>query len=376
MYTILLNGQTLYSPLLCDQGYAVVNPVLIQELNSADALTFICPASNPRINSLLPLKATIEVYDDSSRIFYGRISGISKDFYNQRQVICEGALAFFNDVILRPYTFNGTVSDYISNMISQYNGFVNADRRMTASTDIVDNIQRANINYPTVLEEMREKLVGSSLEGFLLIDYALGYAQNMPKFFYNSASGSQDNSQTIQFGVNLLDLSVGKDAEETYSIIIPLGAIDDSIPDPSNYPAGWNDAQGKRLTIYDYYGSDSISSQQAETDYGKVERVVIWDDVTQASNLYSKADATLNTVGRYVTQSVTINAVDMKLLGQSQTPLKLGNYYKLVSYPHQIVNKDGTNYYPLVRQELHLDNPSQSVYTFGKTQKTLTGGLV
>lgn len=375
MYTILLDGQTLYSPLLCDMGYTVVSPVLTQELNSADALTFICPSSNPRISSLLPLKATVEVYDDSSRIFYGRISGISKDFYNQRSVVCEGALAFLNDIILRPYTFNGTVYDYVSTMMSLYNGSVDNDRRFTITTDFTDTIQRANINYPTVLEEMRDKLVGSSLDGFILCDNALGYALNMPQIHYNTDCGVQDNSQTIQFGVNLLDLSVGKNAEETYSIIIPLGAVDDSIPDPSNYPAGWNDAQGKRLTISSY-GADYIQSAAAVSDYGHIERVVTWDDVTIASNLYDKADATLNTVGRFSTQSVTINAMDMKLLGKSQTTLKLGNYYKLVSYPHQIVNNDGTNYYPLVRQELHLDNPSQSVYTFGKTQKTLTGGLL
>ena len=87
------------------------------------------------------------------------------DFYNRKQVECEGELSFFNDTIVRPYDYQGSVETLFKQYVNNHNAQVNIEKKFTPRnctvTDPNDYITRANINYPTSKAEMDEKLINN-----------------------------------------------------------------------------------------------------------------------------------------------------------------------------------------------------------------------
>lgn len=366
MYRIVINNKTVYAPTLANAGFVVFAPKVSKEVNAVDSLEFTIPETNPSYSDVKPLEGIVTAYDGENIIFRGRVMEATRNLYRQKTVRCEGDIGVLNDVILRPYTFKGTASDYLQGIIDHYAAVSTYSVQILRGTVTVDGgtIQRGNINYPNCLAEIQDKLLGSSLGGYLLSRYESG------KTYIDYLSAlTATGDQVIRFGQNLLDLSDYINGAETYTRILPLGASDDEIPDPSEYPNGWNAAQGKRLTIKTVNsGNDYL---EASTNYGKIERAVIWDDVSVASNLKTKATSELDDAKNLV-HSVTISALDLSLLGVDVAALELGKLYRVVSPAHGFTSTGSM--FPLMRMEIIMENPSLSVYEFGRVQKTLTGG--
>lgn len=352
MYKIFINNHQLYIPLYIGMGYVVINPTISLELNTAGSMRFTVPYNHPAYGEVIPLSGDIEAYEDDDMLFSGRIIDVTRDFNNQKAVVCEGNLARLNDAILRPYSYTGTVAGYVTYLIGQYNAVSNwpiAVGNITV-TDPNDTIVRENNNYPTVWEEVSDKLLK------LLGGYVSLRKENGVWYFDYTADSGVNGDQIIRFGVNLIDLDDSLTGEETFTRVVPLGAVVD-------------EDTGERLTIKSVNGGlDYLEDQDAVDSYGVIERVVEWDDVTQAANLKTKAQAVLDDA---VTQqqSITLSAVDLYDLGYDEARFRVGNKYMVQSTPHGISAR-----FPLVKATINIQNPSSSVYVFGRTQKTLTGG--
>lgn len=363
MYYIKYDGVTVSSPSLADNGYFVFSPTLTQELNRADKLVFTVPEKNPVYSNLTAMQKIVTVYEDGVRLFKGRIIQTAKDFYKQKKVTCEGELAFLNDAVLRPYTFQGTVAAYFTMLVNAYNTAASEDKKIYPGnctvTDSNNNIVRSNENYVTVWSEVYDKLL-KKLGGFLSLRVAV--ENNVEKTYldYLAVSGGS-GSQVIRFGENLLDLTDYIEGDDLYTRIVPLGAKDDET--------------GLYLTIESETAGhvDYLVNTVAEAIFGRIERVVRWEDVTHADNLKNKAQAELN-ANFANTQTITISAIDLHLLNVSTDALRLGMYYRVVSVPHGLTTELDNNLFPLSKAQIRLDDPSQSRYTFGRIQPTLTGG--
>ncbi len=315
-------------------------------------MKFTVPPDHPYYNDVIPLSGDVETYEDSDLLFSGRIIDVTRDFNNRKAVVCEGNLARLNDVILRPYEYTGTVSGYVTFLINQYNAV--SDWPISVGTvnvtDSNDNIVRANSDYPTVWAEIKNKLLG------LLGGYVSLRRDNGVWYFDYTAAPGGNGDQVVRFGVNLIDLSDYLSGEDTFTRIVPLGAVVDQ-------------NTGERLTIKSVNtGKDYLEDSTTVQQYGRIERVVEWDDVTIASNLKTKAQAALDAATSQ-TQTITISAVDLHLLGYNEASFRVGDIYRVKSSPHGISAS-----FPLVKAQINIQDPSSSVYTFGRTQKTLTGG--
>ena len=89
-----------------DQNNKYVPEMLLDlELNKAGQFTFKIMQDHPRVNDIKILKSEIKVVDERGNLrFLGRPISDSIDFYNIHTFVCEGALAYLNDVIIRPFT--------------------------------------------------------------------------------------------------------------------------------------------------------------------------------------------------------------------------------------------------------------------------------
>ena len=168
MYTIYADGKALYSPNLVNEGYVVINPKLTVELNKAGSLTFVLPPNNVMYDSIQKLKTIITVMQDEDEVFRGRVLHDEKDFYNRKDVYCEGELSFLLDSIQRPYSFQGNIPDLFKQFINNHNSQVDSWKQFTIGEitviDSNDYINRENSDYSNTLDEVNAKLVDRSEE--------------------------------------------------------------------------------------------------------------------------------------------------------------------------------------------------------------------
>ena len=134
MYTIELDGSICYAPNVAGQGYAVVDPVHISEINKADKLTFTVPPNNPLYGTIQQLATDYTLREDGHILSHGRVLSARKDFQNNKKLICEGALAWLNDSIIPPHTQTVTVTSYVAYILNQHNAQVSANRRVLLGT--------------------------------------------------------------------------------------------------------------------------------------------------------------------------------------------------------------------------------------------------
>ena len=65
--------------------FQVENPVLRQELNTANELTFTIYPDHPYFNNISKLSSVIRVYRDNNLIFKGRVIDSEIGFYNKKR---------------------------------------------------------------------------------------------------------------------------------------------------------------------------------------------------------------------------------------------------------------------------------------------------
>lgn len=361
MYSIKVDDQLIFAPPVVNDGYVAYDVTVTKELNKVDTAVFTIPVTGRGYDSINKLTSVITVWDDDEKIFHGRCIESTEDFYKNRKFKCEGCLGYLNDSVLRPYAFSTEVSgghtetpgNIFSYYITQHNNRVDANKMFIVgdtSTMQGEQIVRESSQYPNTLDELQEKLI-ENYGGYVMPRYVA----NTIYLDYKATSGG-NNGQVIQFGKNLLELEKFIDASEVKTVIIPLGAT--------------IEGTDERLTIKSVNGGlDYLESSSGIALFGRIETCEGWDDITIASNLKSAGQARLNEL---IAESVTLNlsAVDLSLLDVEVDKLRLGEYNRVLSVPHNL-----NDFFQCSRMVLNLGNPAQNQYTFGSPRRTLTDSI-
>jgi phage minor structural protein len=352
MYTIVVDGNTLYSPNLVNEGYSVLKPKLTMELNKSGSLEFTLPPNNIMYNSIQKLKSTVQVFDGDEEIFKGRVLHDEKDFYKRKAVYCEGELAFLLDSIQRPYDYQGTVEGFFSQLLYYHNRDVSEDRKLydgkVTVKDRNDYIHYSSTQYPNTWDELNEKLI-NRYGGYLKTRIVYGR-----KYLDYLEEPEEVSSQTIEFGMNLLDLKEYINADDVFTILIPLGAKQE-------------EGSEERLTIASVNdGKDYSEDTSAINLFGRIYRTNTWDDVTLPQNLLTKGRAYLAS-GVQMAVSLNMKAVDLHLVNVDTERIKLGDYVRVVSIPHELDRN-----FQCTKIILDLVDPKNSEYDFGIAFPSLT----
>ena len=358
MYIIYCDNEILYNPAISNDDYLVINPKLTLELGKSGNLKFTVPPTNQTYNSIQKLKSIIRVFDDDLEIFRGRVIEDDIDFYNCKSVYCEGILSYFIDSIVRPYSYTGTITNYIKKLILSHNNQVEDSKKFSVGnitvSDDNDYIIRANSEYTSTSDELFNKLV--DIYGGYFIARVYNGMQYLD-YLEDSGTKGTKGTQLIQFSENILDLTKNISTDGLFTVLIPLGA--------EKYDEDGN-ANG-RVNIKSVNNNlDYIENQTGISLYGKIVGVYTWDDVTIPSNLLSKGIKYLNDA---INMSLTleIKAVDLHLIDIEEESICIGKSYRIISIPHNI-----DEYFICSKCEIDMIEPMNTVYTFGDTRKTLT----
>lgn len=428
MYLIKCDDYTIYDP--SNPEMVVTSPSINLEVNKIGSLSFLIYPTHPYFNMLKKMESVITVYQDSKVLFKGRVYSDTVSFYKVKKVEAEGLLAYFNDSIIRPYSFTGSVKEYINFLITQHNEQVSEHQQFKLGKvtvrDSNDYIVRENSNNPDTWSEITDKLINSSLGGYIIIRY-----EEDGNYIDYLESYTDVSTQSIEYAVNLLDLESVVKGDSLSTCIIPYGMslsdvtgyqseedINTAIAENKNaqsetetkidetkrsYKNGnydnysdyqkdiselyeklatlqqeqnsleyalsqWNYTGGggadERVTIKSVNGGiDYIQNDEAVAKYGKIYEIVTWDDVGKPENLLKKAQEYLQGSIK-LTNTLSIKAVDLHLSNEQIEAFQIGDHIQVYSTPHGI-----NEMMMLTSYNLDLSNPTSFQFTLG-TEKS------
>lgn len=351
MYRVLCDGFPIYDTR--DEELVLIDPKVTLEVNKAGSFEFKLPPKHPQYDLPVRMKSCVQVFHDDVEIFNGRPTEQKIDFYKRKYIYCEGQLAFLNDSVQRPAEYHDmTVRGYLETLIAAHNEQVEESKRFTVGivtvTDSNDSLYRYT-NYNSTMTEIKEDLI-DDLGGYLRVrnENGIRYLDYIKEY-------ENTNTQTIEFGENLLDFTRNFDWTEIATVIIPLGAKLEESP---------IEALEQRLTIESVNnGDDFIFSADAVKVYGWIVKTVIWDNVTTPEMLLSKAKKYLSDY-QFDEMVIEAKAVDLHYTDEQIEQFKLGDKIRVVSTPHGL-----DRYFPLTKMTVNLNSLSSNSVTLGDTVK-------
>jgi len=366
MYRVYWDTEFLHDLSIPEEyGYYLKNPTLKEEVNKIAELNFDIYPTHPTFDNLEKLVPNIIVKKNNKIIFKGRIIKEKQNMDNSKQVTCESVLAFLFDSVQRPFQFQGSPEELFAQFINNHNSQVEEYKRFKigkttgANLDNNEYINRSSESYLDTWEAIETRLL--NIGGYLLVRYEEdgNYIDWVDDF--TDGDSKIASAQTIEFGENLIDITVENDGTEVYSVIIPLGVQIEH-----------EDGTKTRLTIESVNdGLDYLVNEDALNKYGWIVAPIeqtTWDDVTVASNLKTKAEKLLNLEGVFFKSRLELKAVDLNVVDGSIDSFEMGEYIKCQSTPHNL-----SKLYLLTKKETPLCNPENMQITLGETRSSLTG---
>lgn len=331
---------------------------IVKGLNSIDSFSFSILPSNAGFNRLFDFKTLIKVYNtNKSRYeFYGRVLYSSTEMNESglitKEVTCESYLGYLCDSQqLYVEEQNWTVTGLLTHILNTHNEQVEIGKEFYVGTvDVEDpndnlyvGIQREN-TWETIKKKLIETLGGEIrfriVDGKIYLDYLKEIGE--PK------------TTEIALSKNMKSIVREKDPTAYITRLIPLGAklYDDS---------------EERLTVEEVNGgSIYLDDEEAIEYYGVHVGYVEFDDVTDASNLLSKAQSWLESNNK-VQVKYSVTALDLSLLGLDIDDFEVGNYHPL---KNALLDIDDTA--RIIKKNIDICEEIKSTIEVGENFKTLS----
>ena len=474
MYFVKYGKEYLHDPR--SKGYILLDLTIDCEENSCGYCDFTIYPDHPMYGKLRERDADnpIEVYDDDILLFAGFIYELGKEFYLNGQVRCKGELDYLSESIVRPYSTlqrgYGNLAPYSLNsyfewLIDQHNKQVSDNKQFKIGHVYLSNLDKNNYiyaendMYPSTIEEISEKLI-NVYGGYLQVRH-----ENGSRYIDYIAEWSDENTQILDFGVNLTDYTETDDSSSLATYVVPMGASMSSTDYDYNdgyfvtsdtspvkgkeyytrasrytecdnltsfdYGVSYYEAQGStdsfvitsdktpnsskkyyvRSNIYSICPDDISAFESGTTyyEYNEVNdesRLLLTlngypDNYLNSTKYINRGDLiySVNGVKKYgwigktvqnaaiatkkelyqqglielinaesPKRTIEIKAVDMHFVNSDIKPIKIGEYVRVRSTPHNL-----DSYFLCREISLDLNNPENSTYILGSTYDTLTG---
>ena len=359
MYKIFADNTLIYDSTLED--YKIGKGVVTLETNKSGSFIFSVYPDHFFYDKFIRLKTVITVYKADKIVFRGRILNDKSDYWNNKEITCEGELSFLQDSIIRPFTFTGTPEELFTRFIQDHNSQVDDFKKFKIGTVTVTDpnnyIARSNTAYESAFSNLNSRLIDDSLGGYFYITHGEDGRDEIPTLNY-LADFSKISTQTVEFGENLKDYTKTVKANDIATAIIPLGAeVDD----------GDSTTENPKLTIASVNdGKDYVYSEAGVALYGWIFKSVEWNDVTDANNLKTKAEAYVENV---VNQNITIElkVIDLHLIDKTIESINVCDYVRIRSVPHNFDSILLCN-----KQVINLLQPDNDSLVLGYTYSTFT----
>lgn len=351
MYSIYSDGVCIHSAKALTKEHKLLNPKLTLTDNAAGSLDITVPPGNAGYDKIERISSELVVKRNDVELWSGRVITEKGDFWNQRILTCEGELAYLNDTHQEPASYTDIdVGDFLTEILDFHNSKVGEDKQFILGAITVHENITCTTNYETTLDCINENVI-NKLGGHISIR-----KENGVRYIDYFEDYMNTNTQTIQFGKNLVDFTKNWDMTSYATVIIPRGArLEDS-------PIEGLEAY---LTVESVNaGSIYVTDENAIKERGWIEAVVDFEGVTDPAELLEKARTYISDT-QFENLIIEVSAVDLHYLMKSEEPIKLLDQVRCVSVPHGL-----DKIFPVSQLAIPIDHPENATYTLGSTIKT------
>lgn len=354
MYQVNLGNKILYYP--ASEDACIYDSELNEEIGMAGEFSFKVPPSNPLYPELVQ-GALITILRDHTELWRGEIRDIKIDFAKIANVYCVEDLAWLGDEFLTPASIiNETYAQRFQTAIGAYNANRSAERQFAVGY-ITNVTSSSDCNWTTeyewsILDSIRNCICKD--DGYLRVRRVTsgGVVTRYIDCVKLSDYGVQA-TQPIEYGYNLLDYVKDSDYSNLTNVLTPYGDELDS-----EVYEGYNQRlQGTTIT-----DSTSVSV------YGRHEKAVVFDGVTELAQLNALAQAYLT---RYAQPQLTmeIEAVDLAEI-ENVDAISIGDSVRVIAAPFAV---DQWLYLTQIRRDIqNIDKNTITLSGYVKTRRTLT----
>ena len=359
MYKIIIDGNYIFDDATNLEEYKLIKPKLTLAVNQAGSLSFKLPPSNRGYDEEGVLNKQVLVLKNGDALWYGRVMTESVDIWGNRDIYCEGELSFLNDTHQPQGRWqNMSIEGFLTQLINVHNSHVAANKQFRVGNVTVtdpDLSPESTIyrftNWETTWDCIQDKLL-DRFGGYLQVRYV-----NNVRYLDYLAAIPTVGGQNITFGKNLLDFTRNFDANDIKTVIVPFGAaLDEEAVEGLTAYLDVKSVNG---------GSPYVYNQSAVDEFGWVEEVVHWDDVTQPANLLRNAQNYLQDV-QYEKMIIDLNAFDLNRIDPDIPSLECGELVYVQSDVHNLHRN-----FLVSKVVLQLDDPGQDEYVLGAESKTV-----
>ncbi len=376
MYTIkMIKGSTetiIYNDATPDlTTVKLINPKLDLRNNAAGSLTFKMPQGNNGYDTIEPMVDTFEVYRDGDWLWTGRALTIEKDFWLQKTVTCEGALAFLNDTIAPLHKYSTyTIEAYINTLLNIHNTKVALNRRIMMGAISTTTTSGAAIEVKDYVTEDDKvlKYIGDAADNWGL---HIRLRKVSDTLYLDMLTDAQLNmaTQRIDFGKNLLDYSDNYDWTNIITVLHPIGAKldtndttgDEDYPDHVVINGTPSSSEFTR-------SGEFLINTAAVNQYGRIEETVNWSEVEDSALLLSLAELYLSDY-QYNDLELQVKVLDLKyLLGSGERAFNFLDQVNCYSKPHAL---DTT--FIISEMQIPFDQPENTTFSFKRSTQGTYG---
>lgn len=354
MYQVNLGAKVLYYP--ASEDAAIYDTEWIEDVGQAGEFSFKVPPSNPLYGELTQ-GALVTILKDGKEAWRGEIREISKDFANIADVYCLEDLSWLADEFLTPASItNETYAQRFQAAIAAYN--LNRPLERQFSVGYLTNVTpSSNCNWVTeyedsILDDLRNCICKD--DGYIRVRRVTsgGTVTRFIDIVRLSDYGVMA-TQPIEYGYNLLDYVKESDYGNLTNVLNPYGEeLDTEIYDGYNQRVAGTPIQ------------DDASIQV----YGRHARTVIFDGVTDVSQLNALAQAYLT---RYSQPQLTmeVKAVDLADI-DGVAEIHIGDSIRVIARPFAV---DQWLYLTEIRRDIqNIDKNTITLSGHVQTRRTIT----
>ena len=371
-YKILYGDDILFDPFI-EEG--VYDAKLSGEINACSYLDFTVSMDHYLYSELNEeKKKKVSLYFDEIKLFDGYIDNVEIDFNNNKEISCTSVLSFLDNVLVRPYSWEEgeeelqcptSLDGYFQWLIDQYNDMT-LGINPTFKVGVNQGSSLSESNYsefsstslPSVSSEISNNLL-KEYGGFLLLEYS---GNNYILNLYSDAH--EANSQIIDFGVNITDLTQTYSTDDQYTAVRPKGKNDTETGEVTLNPLG------DGVTSYDsdmIKYKDVVYTLSGVQKYGYKEYSYSDTSIEDPEKLLEESIKDLRK-NKEVKRTIPVKAVDLAMIMDDYEHLTWGQVVRVRSKPNNI-----DEYLMVSEIDLDLQDPGNSEYTLGEVYDTLTG---
>lgn len=343
-YRVYCDNQLIYHSNL--ESLQIFNPSIELERGKSGSFEFEIHTNHPHYPMIKKLKSIILAYQDDFLMFRGRVLDETVGFHNEKVVTCEGDLAFLLDSVLRPFTYTGTPAEFLAYVLELHNAQVDTDKWFLPGNVTVEGLVSYDTAEYLTTKETLEKALSEPMGGYFQTRLEDGQA-----YLDYLVKPTLLSPQTIEFGKNLIDLKRTGKGADIATVIIPLG-------DKQKDEEG-NDT-GKRLTIESVNGgADFVQDDDAVAQYGIIVKSVIFEGVTDPTELKTKGQAQLSQTVK-LPETIELTAADLAVIGADVASFHLNTMVRVNSAPHGI-----SQLFDVTKLSIKLLDPAANKLTLG-----------